>query len=93
MTTETPTLDQVLDLAHRLPRTQRAELVAQIVRELAAPESAANIPSPEDPWQRLDHFRDELATLSPASPTLAEQLDRDRRERQAMIEGSGHGHA
>ena len=89
MTTETPTLDQVIELARQLPPATRAELVAQIVRELV---TDVPVPITNDAWERLNQFRDELATLSPASPTLAEQLDSDRRERQALIEGSGHVH-
>jgi len=85
MTTETPTIDQVIELARQLPPETRVELVAQIVRELVT-----DVPAPRtnDAWERLNQFRDELATLSPTSPTLAEQLDSDRRERQALIEGS-----
>lgn len=63
-----------------------------VVIETAPVATDAPAPPANDAWERLNQFRDELATLSPASPTLAEQLDTDRRERQALIEGSGHVH-
>jgi hypothetical protein len=45
MTTTTPaiTLRQVLDLAHQLPRPQRAELIAQLARDLVAEEAAPHV--------------------------------------------------
>jgi hypothetical protein len=94
MTTTTPTitLRQVLDLAHQLPRPQRAELIAQLARDLVAEEAAPPTSPTNDAWERLNAFREELAALNPPSRTLGEQLDADRRERQDMIEGRGHVH-
>jgi len=87
MTTTTPaiTLRQVLDLAHQLPRPQRAELIAQLARDLVA-EEATPTPPTNDAWARMARLREELATL-PANRLASEQLDADRAERQAMLEG------
>ena len=97
MTTTTPTitLRQVLDLAHQLPRPQRAELIAQLARDLVADEAAPTEsqqkaePSSNDAWERLNAFREELAALYPDA-RIGDQLDADRRERQDMIEGRRH---
>ena len=93
MTVKTPaiTLRQVLDLAHQLPRPQRAELIAQLARDLVD-ETPAPTLATNDAWEQLNAFRDELAALDPPPRTLADQLDRDRRERQASLEGSGRVH-
>lgn len=87
MTIKTPTitLRQVLDLAHQLPRPQRAELIAQLARDLVA-EEATPTPPPNDAWERMARLREELAAL-PANRLASEQLDADRAERQAMLEG------
>ncbi len=37
----TPTLDQVIDLAHRLPREQRGQLIARLALELASDSTPA----------------------------------------------------
>ena len=101
MTIKTPaiTLRQVLDLAHQLPRPQRAELIAQLARDLVAETPAPTLrhgsgepPATNDAWERLNAFREELAALEPLARTLAEQLDSDRRERQASIEGRERVH-
>ena len=53
----TPTLDQVIDLAHRLPREQRGQLIARLALELATDASPARKPMTPD----------ELAPPSPRS--------------------------
>ncbi len=88
MTTQTPTIDQVLDLAHQLPRRQRAELISHLAIELANLDQTLAAPRAEDPWQRLDRLREEFRALGPASPSMAEHLNADRRERQALLEGN-----
>jgi hypothetical protein len=87
MTIQTPTitLRQVLDLAHQLPCQQRAELIAQLARDLVA-EEATPTPPTNDAWARMARLREELAAL-PANRLASEQLDADRAERQAMLEG------
>ena len=92
------TLDQMFDLASRLPRTERAELVARLVRDLAAEpavQAPASGPSAMTPAQAHAVLADIRATLS-ALPrprlTLGEQIERDRAERQASIEGESHVH-
>jgi hypothetical protein len=81
--------NQVLDLASRLPRAQRAELIVRLVRDLAAePADYASVAEVSaDAWERLQQFRDELYALGPVTPSPAEQLERDRYERDAMLMG------
>jgi len=83
-TTDAITLNQVLQLARQLPRSQRAELIAQLARDLVTADAAPD--SPSDGWERLNAFRAELAARYPDA-RIGDQLDRDRRDRQAMIEG------
>jgi hypothetical protein len=94
MTTTTPptttaTFADVLAGARMLTPTERARLIALLAEELATP-----IPHPPTPpaagndaWERLNQFRTEIAALGPRTRTLAEQLDQDRRERDAMLMG------
>ncbi len=56
----TLTFDQVLDQASRLPRTQRAELIARLVRDLAAEPAQRIAVTSDDAWERLQQFREEL---------------------------------
>src|SRR3954469_22117147 len=88
--TATP-FDQALTAARRLAPRERARLIAQLAEELVEPALAIEeaAPSSEDAWERLSRFRDDLYALGPVSPTLAEQLDADRRERDAMLMGGG----
>ena len=86
----TLTFDQVLDQASRLPRTQRAELIARLVRDLAAEPAQRIAVTSDDAWERLQQFREELYALGPVTPTPAEQLEHDRRERDALLMGESH---
>jgi len=87
MTTTTPTitLRQVLDLAHKLPRPQRAELIAQLARDLVA-EEATPTPPTNDAWERMNAFRTEIAALYPAA-RIGDQLEADRQSRDAQLRG------
>ena len=94
MITEAPTLDQVLDLAHKLPRTQRGELIAQLARELASAESQADAGPSAQQMMSSDEARAAWAQLraklsaQPAGEiSMAEQLERDRRERDRSLMG------
>ncbi len=86
----TLTFDQVLDQASRLPRTQRAELIARLVRDLAAEPAQRIAVTSDDAWERLQQFREELYALGPVTPTPAEQLERDRHEQDALLMGESH---
>lgn len=81
--------NQVLDLASRLPRAQRAELIARLVHDLAAEpaDHTAATEASADAWEWLQQFRDELYALGPVTPPPAEQRERDRHERDAMLMG------
>jgi hypothetical protein len=86
MTTETPTIDQVLDLAHKLPREQRGQLIARLALELATAEPDRAPHPTTDGEALLAAVRERLAA-SPAERTLAEQLHQDRQDRDAALRG------
>ena len=88
-TTTTPLLDQALDLVRKLPPSDRAELVARVVRDLAT-----TVPSPVQPRMTpaearaaLADIRTAIGALPQPRRTLAEQLDADRRDRDQSLMG------
>jgi hypothetical protein len=88
MTTETPTLDQVLDLAHKLPREQRGQLISRLVLELTTDAPPARTPlTPDQARAALDEIRAAIGALPQPRMTLGEQLDADRRERDQSLMG------
>lgn len=91
----TVSLDQVQQLADRLSPLDQARLIEhlsrRIVRALAETAAPANATSDEDAWAKLERLREELHQLGPVSPTPAEQLEADRRERDAMVMGRPAG--
>ena len=88
--TQTP-FEQALATVRQLPPRERARLVAVVVEELAM----STPPAPDDnaAWATLERLRREFAQLPRGEGTLADQLERDRAERQAMLEGQGNVHA
>jgi hypothetical protein len=72
----TPTLDQVLALAQRLPATDKLRLIARL-----APELAAALPADAvgDSWDDLLRFGDEAAALPPLVEDSADALSAMRR--------------
>lgn len=87
MTTASPTREQILDLARRLSLADQAYLVAQLAPVIA---EALEVPAPTahaDAWQRLDRLREEFRAMAPGPVSMAEQLDRDRRARDAGLSG------
>ena len=84
----TPTFDQVLDLAHQLPREQRGQLIARLALELATgapPERPRMTPDEaRAAWARL---RADLSARPAGSTSMAEQLDADRRSREQALTG------
>ncbi len=87
MTPEAPTREQILDLARRLSPADQAYLVAQLAPAIA---EALEAPAPsagDDAWRRLDQLREEFRALEPGPISMAEQLDRDRRSRDAALRG------
>lgn len=77
-TTETPTLDQVLTLATRLPPADKLRLIARLAPQVAqvlntAPEGG------DDPLAELDALAAESATLGPAARDSAEVISDMRR--------------
>ena len=82
-----PRLKQILDLARRLSPADQASLVAQLAPAIA---EALEAPAPsagDDAWRRLDQLREEFRALEPGPISMAEQLDRDRRSRDAALRG------
>lgn len=78
------TLHQIFQLAQQLPRRQRRALITLLSNELQA---ESGMPTTDDAWARLDAFRAELTALEPTTPTLADQLEADRQQRQTRLEG------
>jgi len=88
MAIATPTLDQVIDLAHQLPREQRGQLIARLALELATGAQPERPPMTPDEaraaWARL---RADLSARPAGSTSMAEQLDADRRSRDQVLMG------
>jgi len=84
----TPTLDQILDLAHQLPREQRRQLVTRLEQELATEVPPARPPMTPDEaraaWARL---RESMRDLPTPRLTAGEQLEADRRDRDRALLG------
>ena len=80
-TTDTPTLEQVLRLARRLPPADQARLVAHLTPAPAAALTKATPASgtAEDPWVTLARLREEFRALGPVSPGVTEELLASRR--------------
>ena len=78
------TLHQIFQLAQQLPRRQRRALITLLSNELQA---ESGMPTTDDAWARLDAFRAELTALGPTTPTLTDQLEADRQQRQTRLEG------
>ena len=80
-TTDTPTLEEVLRLARRLPPADQARLVARLTPALAvAPtEVALATGTADDPWVTLARLREEFRALGSVSPSVTEELLASRR--------------
>jgi hypothetical protein len=88
MAIATPTLDQVIELAHRLSREQRGQLIARLEQELAseAPPERPRM-TPDEARAALAEIRNAVAALPQPRPTAGEQLEADRRERDRALIG------
>ncbi|HWO89943.1 MAG TPA: hypothetical protein VNL98_12430 [Gemmatimonadales bacterium] len=94
MTTDAPTREQILALARRLPPADQAYLIAQLAPAIAAALEAPVRSTGDDAWRRLDQLREEFRAMEPGPVSMAEQLDRDRRARDAALRGErGDVHA
>jgi hypothetical protein len=84
----TPTLDQVLDLAHQLLREQRRLLVTRLEQELAteAPPARPRM-TPDEARAAWARLRADLSARPAGSTSMAEQLDADRRARDQALMG------
>jgi hypothetical protein len=87
----TITLDDARHLVDQLSPLDQLRLIEYLSRQIApalaaTPAVPANV-SAEDAWARLAQLREEFRQLGPVSPSPAEQLEADRRERDAMLMG------
>ena len=84
----TPTLDQVIDLAHQLPREQRRQLIARLEQELAseAPPARPRM-TPEEARAAWAQLRESMRDLPTPRMTAGEQLEADRRDRDRALLG------
>jgi len=83
-----PTLDQVLDLAHQLPREQRRQLVTRLEQELANEAPPQRPPmTPDEARAALAEIRRAVAALPQPRLTAGEQLEADRRDRDRALLG------
>lgn len=87
MNTTAPTRDQVLDLARRLSPADQAYLVAHLAPVIAEALETPARPPLTDPYAVLAEIREAFRRQGPTSPTMAEQLDADRRARDAALRG------
>jgi hypothetical protein len=88
MAIATPTLDQVIDLAHRLPREQRGQLIARLAVELATDAPPQRPPmTPDEARAAWAQLRADLSARPAGSTSMAEQLDADRRARDQVLRG------
>jgi hypothetical protein len=86
----TITLEEIQCLADQLTPPDQARLIAYLAQQLEVTTTPA--PTPPDQastaaWERLRQLREELMQIEPGSPTPAEILEADRRERDAALRG------
>lgn len=85
----TMSLDQVRHLADQLSPFDQVRLIEHLTHCLA-PALAEAQPATEPAagaWARWDQLREEFRTLGPASPSMSEQLETDRRDRDTALMG------
>lgn len=84
----TPTLDQVIDLAHQLPREQRRQLIVRLEQELVT-ESPPNSPkmTPDEARAAWAQLRESMRDLPTPRLPAGEQLEADRRDRDRALLG------
>ena len=83
-----PTLDQVLDLAHQLPREQRRQLVTRLEQELANEAPPERPPmTPDEAHAAWAQLRESMRDLPTPRLTASEQLEADRRDRDRALLG------
>ncbi len=82
-----PTFDQVMDLAHQLPREQRGQLIARLALELATDAPPRTAMTPDEARAVLAEMRQVVAALPLPRLTTGEQLEADRRDRDRALLG------
>ena len=90
MTTDAPTLDQVLDLATRLPPADQVRLIARLAPQIERVLEDAPLRPMEsdmDPHAILAEIREAFRAQGPVSPSMSEQLEVDRQARDAALRG------
>jgi hypothetical protein len=88
MARATPTLDQVIDLAKKLPREQRRQLITRLEQELATEAPPERPPlTPDEARAAWAQLRADLSVRDAGTTSMAEQLDADRRSRDQALMG------
>jgi hypothetical protein len=87
MTADTATREQVLALARRLSPADQAYLVAELAPRIAHALQHTARPAVADPEATLAEIREAFRKQGPTSPTIAEQLELDRRSREESLSG------
>jgi len=80
------TLDQALAMARRLSPQNQAALITRLIQGLVSSPTPAP-PAPGDAWTQWAALRDEIGREHPDA-RLAERLEADRRERDAVLGGN-----
>jgi hypothetical protein len=82
------TLEEIERLANELSPLDQVRLIEHLTHRLA-PALAEVQPATTAPdaWARWDQLREEFRALGPASPSMSEQLEADRRDRDAALTG------
>lgn len=80
------TLDEVERLANQLTPLDQVRLIEHLSRQIAPALATQIAPPVNNAWERLEQLREELTSL-PATRLASEQLEADRAERQAQLEG------
>ena len=83
----TLSFDKVLAEARMLPARERARLIARLAEDLVAPPEVSSSASSKttDAWEQLSQVRQAFGRAEPVTPSPADQLDRDRRERYTLL--------
>jgi len=87
MAIATPTLDQVIELAHQLPREQRGQLIARLALELSTDAPSRPPMTPDEAHTAWAELRARLSARPAGATSMADQLDADRRTRDQVLMG------
>lgn len=86
---QSATYDEALAVARRLPLPERLRLASTLAGEAAGALAGVSAPNltTDTGWERWERLRSELSARPIGATSMAAQLERDRNERQAALEG------